>query len=99
MNSAEIFDLIRQNRSEIYHFGASRIGLFGSQIRGEATAQSDIDLIVEFVNGRKSYDNYINLCFFLEDLFNKKVDLLTPESLSPHLKDRILGEVQYENIH
>ena len=99
MNSEEIFELIRQHKSELDRFGASRIGLFGSQIRGEACDDSDIDFIVEFVNGRKSYDNYINLCFFLEDLFNKKIDLLTPESLSPHLKDRILGEVQYENIH
>jgi len=99
MNAEEIFELIRQNKSELDRFGASRIGLFGSQIRGEASAKSDIDFIVEFVSGRKNYDNYINLCFFLEDLFNKKIDLLTPESLSPHLKDRILGEAQYENIH
>lgn len=99
MNSEEIFELIRQNKSELERFGASRIGLFGSQIRGEAGAKSDIDFIVEFVTGRKNYDNYINLCFFLEDLFNRKIDLLTPESLSPHLKDRILGEARYENIH
>ena len=99
MNSEEIFELIRQNKSELDRFGASRIGLFGSQIRGDATEESDIDFIVEFVSGRKNYDNYINLCFFLEELFNKKIDLLTTESLSPHLKDRILAEAQYENIH
>lgn len=99
MNSEEIFELIRQNKSELDRFGASRIGLFGSQIRGEASAESDIDFIVEFLSGRKSYDNYIDLCFFLEDLFGKKIDLLTPESLSPHVKDRILAEAQYENIN
>lgn len=99
MNSEEIFELIRQKKSEFDRFGASRIGLFGSQIRGEASAESDIDFIVEFVTGQKNHDNYINLCLFLEDLFNKKIDLLTLESLSPHLKDRILGEAQYEIIH
>ncbi len=99
MNSEEIFELIRQNKSELDRFGASRIGLFGSQIRGDAAEESDIDFIVEFVSGRKNYDNYINLCFFLEELFNKKIDLLTTESLSPHLKDRVLAEAQYEIIH
>ncbi|MEN8692215.1 MAG: nucleotidyltransferase family protein [Desulfobacterales bacterium] len=81
------------------NFPQSRIGLFGSQSRGDATPDSDLDFLVEFIKGRKNYDNYIELCFFLEDLFSKKIDLLTPESLSPHLKEQILREVQYETIH
>ena len=59
----------------------------------------DLDFLVEFIKGRKNYDNYLELGFFLEELFSKKIDLLTPESLSPHLKEQILREVQYETIH
>ncbi|MCF6177796.1 MAG: nucleotidyltransferase family protein [Geopsychrobacter sp.] len=99
MSAKEIFKVIRQNSARLSQLGVHQIGLFGSQSRGDATAESDLDFLVEFVQGKKNYDNYIDLCFFLEDLFNKKVDLLTLESLSPHLKKQILSEVQYETIH
>ena len=99
MSASEIFKIIRQNKEKLSQLGVRQIGLFGSQSRGDATPDSDLDFLVEFIKGRKNYDNYIELCFFLEDLFSKKIDLLTPESLSPHLKEQILREVQYETIH
>jgi predicted nucleotidyltransferase len=99
MSASEIFKIIRQNKEKLSQLGVRQIGLFGSQVRGEASPKSDLDFLVEFVKGRKNYDNYIELCFFLEDLFSKKIDLLTLESLSPHLKEQILREVQYETIH
>ena len=99
MSASEIFKIIRQNKDKLSQLGVRQIGLFGSQSRGNATPDSDLDFLVEFVKGQKNYDNYIELCFLLEDLFSKKIDLLTPESLSPHLKDQILREVQYETIH
>lgn len=99
MSANQILNILRQNKSRLSQLGASRIGLFGSQLRDDATADSDLDLIVEFDHGKKSFDNYIDLCFYLEELFQKKVDLLTPESLSPHMKDHILREARYENIH
>ena len=99
MSATEIFKIIRQNKTKLSQFGVRQIGLFGSQSRGDATEESDLDFLVEFVPGEKNYDNYIELCFFLEDLFNKKIDLLTAESLSPHFKEQILREVQYETIH
>ena len=99
MSASEIFKIIRQNKEKLSQLGVRQIGLFGSQSRGDATPDSDLDFLVEFIKGRKNYDNYIELCFFLEELFSKKIDLLTPESLSPHLKEQILREVQYETIH
>ena len=99
MSASEIFKIIRQNKEKLSQLGVRQIGLFGSQSRDDATPDSDLDFLVEFIKGRKNYDNYIELCFFLEDLFSKKIDLLTPESLSPHLKEQILREVQYETIH
>ncbi|NCP03187.1 MAG: nucleotidyltransferase family protein [Deltaproteobacteria bacterium] len=99
MSANEIIKIIRRNKAKLDQFGVKQIGLFGSQSRGDANEESDIDFLVEFTQGRKSYDNFIELCFFLENLFNKKVDLLTAESLNPYLKEQILREVKYETIH
>lgn len=94
----EIMQVIRENKDVLARLGASRVGLFGSFARGEADESSDIDLLVEFADGMKNYDNFIELCFFLEDLFGRNVDLLTPASLSPHLKQQIEAEVRYEKL-
>lgn len=76
-------------------FGVKRCGLFGSFLRDRQNLQSDIDLLVEFEMGKKTYDNYIHLAFFLEELFGRSVDLVTPESLSPYIGPHILREVEY----
>jgi predicted nucleotidyltransferase len=68
-----------------------RASLFGSVIRGEATEESDIDLLVEF-KGEKSLLDLAGLKIELEELLGKKVDVLTYNSLHPLLKDRILRE-------
>ena len=94
----EILQTIRDNREPLARMGASRVGLFGSFARGEANESSDIDLLVEFVEGKKNYDNFIDLCFFLEDLFGRNVDLLTAASLSPHLKQQIEAEARFETL-
>jgi predicted nucleotidyltransferase len=54
-----------------------------------------VDLIVEFVRGKKNFRNFINLAFFLEELLQRKVEVVTPESLSPYMKPIILKEVDY----
>ena len=79
--------------------GVSRIGLFGSAVREEMTPESDLDFLVEFRPGEKSYDRFFELAELLEELFKRKVDLLTVESVSPLLRQRILGEARFETIH
>lgn len=74
-------------------FQVNQLGLFGSYVRGEAKAESDIDLLVDFV--APSFDNYMNLKFYLEDLFGQKIDLVTIGALKPRIKPYILQEVQY----
>jgi hypothetical protein len=93
-----ISKLIDENKEKIRQWGVKRLGLFGSFVRGDQGENSDIDILVEFSLGEKNYDNFINLVFFLEDLFQRKMDLLTPESLSPHLKPYIMEEVKYIEI-
>ena len=59
---------------------------------------SDIDFIVEFNAGSKSFDNYIDLAFFLESLLMRNVDLLTNDSLTESFKNSIQGEVEYIEV-
>lgn len=89
-------DLLRKNESEIKKkFGVKKIGIFGSFARGEEKDGSDIDVLVEFKEDCKTFDNYMDLKFTLEDLFSRKIDLVTMDALRPQLKDGILQEVIY----
>ncbi|MBE9511082.1 MAG: nucleotidyltransferase family protein [Bacteroidetes bacterium] len=87
--------MILNNKNIIRDFGVSKIGLFGSFVRNEQNEESDIDLIVQFEQGKKSYIKFINLSDYLEKLFNKKVDLLTEKGISPYMKSRIEKEAVY----
>ena len=95
LNSDEILKKIKESKDKIRKFGVRRIGLFGSYVRSEQKEGSDIDIIVEFEKGKKTFDNYMELKFFLEDLFNCKVDLVILESIKPDLKPHILRRVKY----
>ncbi len=98
MNKEEILRKIRENRDKIRSFGVKRIGVFGSFVRGEEKEDSDIDIIVEFEEEKKNFDNFINLAFYLEELLGRKVDLLTPESISQYMKPYVEREIVYENV-
>lgn len=89
-----LLELLKKHESEIRAFGVKRVGLFGSFVRNEPTPESDVDLLVEFAPGKKTFHNFMELGFFLEDLFGRKVDLLTPESLSPYFSPYILEEAE-----
>lgn len=91
----QIIGLLEQNHKEIIAYGVRRIGLFGSFLQGTIHEQSDIDLLVEFLPEQKTFDNFMQLSFFLEKLFERQVELVTPESLSPYIGPRILENVVY----
>jgi len=94
-NCFEPANIIRKKRKDLKRYGVKKIGIFGSCARGEDIAGSDIDVIVEFEEGKKSYNNFIELYFFLKDLLGKEIDLLTPEGISPYIKPHILKEVVF----
>lgn len=83
------------NEKRIRDFGVRKIGLFGSFVRDEAREESDIDILVEFVEGGRSFDTYMDLKFFLEDLFKRKVDLVDRDTIKPALRPYILQSVRY----
>jgi hypothetical protein len=76
-------------------FGVMEIAIFGSYIRGEQREDSDVDLIVDFKEGCKTFDNYMNLKFYLEELFGKKVDLVIKSVINPRIKPFIIEEAIY----
>lgn len=87
--------LIAQNQDKIRAVGVKRLGLFGSFVRGEQRAESDVDLLVEFEQDKKTFDNFMHLVFLLEELLDRRVELVTPESLSPYIRPYIMKETEY----
>ncbi len=91
----EILKEIEGSKDIIKGFGVKKIGLFGSYLRNEQRKGSDIDILVEFEKDKKTFDNYIDLKLFLEDLFNCKVDLVIYGTVKSRLRPYILGGVKY----
>jgi predicted nucleotidyltransferase len=91
----DILYVLDQNRSHLRALGVRRIGLFGSFVRGEQRPDSDIDLLVEFEPGRKTFDTFMELSFFLEEVLQHRIELVTLESLGPYLGPHILKGVEY----
>jgi len=93
LSKAFIKQSLVDNRETLRKYGVKRIGLFGSYVRGTATAASDIDFLVELE--RVTFDDYMGLALFLEDLFQKDVDLVTATSIKPGIKPYVEKEIEY----
>ena len=92
----DVLALLRQHEPELKaRFGVSKIGIFGSFARGEERPDSDVDILVTFQNGKKTFDNFMGTKFYLEDLFKRKVDLVTDAALKPLIRDPIRQDVVY----
>ena len=95
MNGEEIITFLKTNKNELENLGISKIGLFGSYSKNKENQNSDIDILVEFKKGRKTFDNYMDLKFYLEDILRKKVDLVMDQNIKEELKSEILRSVRY----
>jgi len=90
----DILDYFRKSRERFAkQYGVKRIGLFGSIARGEAQADSDMDVLVELQN--PTFDHYMDLKFELEDNLGMPVDLVLADSLKERLRTVIEQEVTY----
>lgn len=90
---SDILKLLQVNRERIRRFGVKELGIFGSFAREEQTAGSDVDILVDLEN--KTFDAYMGLLFFLEELFGLKVDLVMKGTIKPRIRERILSETVY----
>jgi predicted nucleotidyltransferase len=97
LTKEEILDAIRKHRDILLKYKVREIGLFGSFVRGEQDDRSDIDFIADFEE--PSIDNFMGLSSFLENLFGKKVEILTPAGVDSirinHVKEEIKRSIVY----
>src|SRR5882762_1891707 len=93
-----ILHTLAAHKLQLAGFGVNQIGLFGSFVRNEANEHSDIDLLVDIRKDKKTFNNFLSLNYYLEELFGKKVELVTTQSLSPFIGPHILKTVEYVPI-
>lgn len=83
---------IRRHRAHLMKLGVKSLSIFGSVARGEATAKSDVDILVEF-KGRATFDRFMDTKYFLEEVLERKVDLVTPQAIKPRMKSYIMQDL------
>ncbi|MBI5144276.1 MAG: nucleotidyltransferase family protein [Candidatus Omnitrophica bacterium] len=86
-------DALKKHGDILRKYKVEKIGLFGSYVRGEQKRDSDIDFLVDFEE--PTFDNFVGLVFFLEDLFNKKVEIITNGNISPYMYSYVEKEVKW----
>ena len=91
--------LIEAHAAELRALGALRIGIFGSFAKGEATAESDVDVYLEFAKDKKNCDNFFAIYELLQGLFGRPIDLVTDGSLSERKARIILPPVHYASLN
>lgn len=93
---ANIIAVLETHKHQLLKHGVQNVGLFGSYLRNEQSADSDIDLLIDFEQEKENYDNYMAAFDILEKIFvNENVDVVTKNGLSPYIGPNILKEVMY----
>jgi predicted nucleotidyltransferase len=98
LHKETILQALVAHKEQLAAYGVNKIGLFGSYVRNEANENSDIDLLVNIQEDKKTFNNFLSLNYFLEELFGRKVELVTSQSLSPYIGPHILKTVEYAPI-
>ena len=91
-----ILAILKTHKTEFSKYGVSDIGLFGSYLRNEQSAESDIDLLIDFEPEKENFDNYMAVYDLFENLFeNERIEIITKNGLSKHIGPKILNDVMY----
>lgn len=93
LTSDDAIERLHSHLPEIRRYGVERIALFGSIVTSSTHAHSDLDILVRFERDHKTFDNFMDLKFYLEKLFPElDVDLVLEEALKPGVRDTILRQ-------
>lgn len=92
----EIFSLLKRHSNILIQFKVKKIGLFGFFARGDQKRHSDIDFLVEF--HEPTFENFMDLLFSLEELFGRRVELITDGNLSPYLQPLVEKEIKWYEV-
>ena len=93
----DILKILNKEQDILKKYSVKKIGIFGSFVRNEQNKDSDIDFVVEFDN--PSFDNYMDLSYYLEDLFGRNVDILTPEGVKSIRHKSVANEIKRSVIY
>jgi hypothetical protein len=91
MRRDEVLVILQAHREDLRRLGVKSLSLFGSMARDEARPDSDIDLLVEFAD-RATFDAFMDLKFYLEDLLGRRIDLVTSKALKPRIRPSVERE-------
>ena len=93
MKRKQVLKILAENRDRLKEFSVKSLAIFGSVAGDEATDASDIDVLVEFEEGRSvGLFLFVRLQRFLADILGCKVDLATPDALREEMREQILKE-------
>jgi len=92
LDREQVAERLSSCERELRALGVARLALFGSVLRGQTRPDSDVDVLVQFMPGAKSYDRFLALSELLEAQLGRPVELVTTEALSPFIGPRILAE-------
>ena len=97
MRRNQILEILAEHKEELNRHGVKSITWFGSVARGEDSAKSDVDILVEFdqVRHKIGLFAFVRLRRRLEEILGTQVDMVTPKALKRQLKDQILKEAIY----
>lgn len=94
VNKNKILEVLKSNKQYMQtNFKINSIGLFGSYARDDFHDTSDIDILVTF--SEPTFDHYMDLKFYLEDIFGRQVDIVMEKTVKQRLKKTILQETLY----
>lgn len=98
MDKADILNRLKDAKPEFARYGVQNIGLFGSFSRSAGRPDSDVDFVVRFKQNATDFYNFMNLAYYLEDKLNRKIDLLTFDSLPENFKKVVEKEIVYLEV-
>ena len=90
----DILLALRSHLAEIRAFGVIHVAVFGSVARGESSAGSDVDILVQFDHPVGLFA-FARLQRYLEELLGRSVDLVTPGAIRPEMREAVLSEAVY----
>ena len=97
LTGQQIIEALKEHTDILSKYTVKKIGLFGSYARGEQRKHSDIDFLVEFEV--PSFDNFMGLSYYLEDLFGRKVEILTPAGIDSIRINQIKEEIKKSIVY
>jgi hypothetical protein len=86
--------ILKGHKKELSNLGVRALAIFGSIARNEGLSKSDVDILIDF-DSKKGLFVFVDLKDYLEEILNRKVDLVTKHALHPALKQRILHEAKH----